>query len=376
MNNIYPTTDFDMGFTGQLPMPMPRDVQQNQPAAPTSSNLSRIAASVAAPQQSTLEPQMKFGGVVGTQGNPGADILNRATGNAERLWQSYKQPINPQVTGPSNDQKHLENYFDMQNKGKLADAALIKAEQDASTKGWTIQQVTDPNDPTKMKSIRVHAGTGKVEPLEIGGVMTNKTNPKEMQAQIDREAQGEDSRQNALRNTEKSLKTIEDLMTPEGQLTDEAKWAVGGSSLGNMLPLYPGRKGSNKIDQLQKQQVLSLITELKEKSRTGSIGMGNMSNKDLTVIEKAASLLDKAGTEEEFQKQLGILRTELQDISKRLQAEPVRNTRSPQTGNVTQAGPTVTATPVTPPSTPPAPGYTWQRRADNRGWTQVKTGGQ
>lgn len=102
MNRVFPTGGMNLGWSGELPMyggddPL-RDITNNfaiqrEPAQMRNPSggggaLTRVAQQNAQPQQQPL----RFGGVVGPQSNPGADILERATANAERMWQDYKKP--------------------------------------------------------------------------------------------------------------------------------------------------------------------------------------------------------------------------------------------------------------------------------------------
>lgn len=259
------------------------------------------------------EPRLKFGGVVGEQSNPGAGILARAGQNAERIWDDYKKPINPQPDkGPSNDEQNLEDYFERKNKETLANANA----DNASNKGWKVGNTIGP-DGTPI-SVRYNEKTGQTEPLNMSGPLVNKETPGAIQKRADAKVAAANANKAYLDKTSDSLTLIKDLMDDNDNLTPEGARATGVSSVGNYIPFTQGYSGSTKINKLRSEQVLNLIGQLKAQSKTGATGMGNMSNKDLGVIEKAATLLNTSLPEEEFRKQLKIVKDELKDIQLRL----------------------------------------------------------
>lgn len=310
------------------------------------------------PKQAPQQQPMRFGGVFDSGDNPGREMNERAAQDVRDIYESYKRPLNPQVSGPSNDEIYAENYFKRKNEEKKADAALANS----GTKGWKTVTITDPNDPSKQINARINEITGETQPINLdGGIITRTGSAKDIQTQIDNEAKGASNRKAGIDKANESLSVLSDLMDDKGNLTPEGARAVGLSSIGNFIPTTKGYSGSLKIAKLRNEQVLNLIKELKEQSRTGATGMGNMSNKDLGVIEKAASLLNTGLDEDEFKKQLGIVKTELQDIITRLQSTPDRNIRPAASHSPTNA--------------PKAPdGWEYVRNATDTGWTAKKIG--
>ncbi len=103
MNNIFPTGGMDLGFSGQLPsygggdplqevlslysdMVGKRNAQFADDTPSGGGNLRKIASNVA------QQPQLKFGGIVGQQSNPGADIMARSSRDANSIYEGYKKP--------------------------------------------------------------------------------------------------------------------------------------------------------------------------------------------------------------------------------------------------------------------------------------------
>lgn len=284
-------------------------VSQSQPQ----NGMQQVTAMQRSPVQQEPEP-LKFGGMIGNNSNPGADILDRSKRSAEQTYANYGKPRNtPNVSGPSNDEQHLEAYFKRKNAETVANATAANA----GNKGWKVGNVIDPATG-QSTSIRYNEGTGETAPLDTTGPLANKESPANVQKRIDTGNKEAAGRKAYLDKTNESLTVIKDLMDDNGELTTEGARAVGKSSIGNFIPTTLGYSGSLKIQKLKGEQVLNLIKELKQQSSTGATGMGNMSNKDLGVIERAATLLDTGLDEAEFKKQLGIVKAELNDIAQRL----------------------------------------------------------
>jgi len=264
-----------------------------------------------------------FGGMVGDASNPGADILARSKGSAEQTYANNNQELLRGRIGPQpgsedvmgRDEAHLDRYMKRKNAETLANATAANA----GNKGWKTVNVTDPNDPAKTTAIQVNDQTGETRPINLGGgQITNKETPGSIQKRIDTKNAAANANKAYLDKTSDSLTLIKDLMDDNDNLTPEGTRATGKSAVGNYIPFTMGYTGSTKINKLKSEQVLNLIGQLKAQSRTGATGMGNMSNKDLSVIERAATLLDTGLPEEEFKKQLKIVKDELKDIQTRL----------------------------------------------------------
>lgn len=122
---------------------------------------------------------------------------------------------------------------------------------------------------------------------------------------------------------QKTLDSLDELIDKDGKLKSNITGAVGMSRLtgdisrGQMpawLPTTEGRAAKAKVKTFMSQTVLNLIGELKAQSRTGATGFGNMSNKDLAVLESAASSLDPMMSEEDFAAELGRIKKHIVKI--------------------------------------------------------------
>jgi hypothetical protein len=321
--------------------------QQEQQMQPMSGL--RQVANAGVNKQPSMQPEpLQFGGVTG-QSNPGADILARSSRDAERIYESYKKPLNEGIepASPSNDERALDSYYRRRNAETTtkanADIASDRrriAQQNADARGWKTVTVTDPNDPTKQVNYRHNEVTGETRAIELPGLITRMGSGKDMQAKIDADKLKQTQRGVIKQKAEDTLDRMTELLDVNDQLTPEAARAVGKSSVGNWIPTTMGYSGSFKIQRLASEQLLGLIGEMKAQSRTGATGFGQMNLKELAVLEKAASMLNTGLDEETFRQQLADIREKLRRVlmepsgnnsEERIQ---VRNIATGQTGTV------------------------------------------
>jgi len=322
--------------------------------------------------QPVQQQPLRFGGVL-EQSNPGADILRRATRNAENLWESYKQPLNQPVSGPSNDEINMEQYFKRKNEETKANALQTTAEANlanAGNKGWKTVNVTDPQNPGQTTAVQVNDMTGQVRPVDVNGVISSRPSPQALEKMnVERQARSENE-QNVRTKAQDSLDLLSKLLDDKDQLTSEAQWATGGTSWMGKIPLpTPAYAGASNLDRLAKTQVLSLIEDMKKASASGSVGMGNMSNSDRAVLENASSTLGRPGQDEEtIRKEL----VRVREVLKR-NLNYGSSSMAPATSHNTAGNTNMGATGATTP--PQAPdGFEYVRRPDNKGWTAVRKG--
>lgn len=296
-------------------------------------------------QQRTVDPfdpvgmgsRLKFGGVTGGSSNPGADILERSKRSAEQTYAKYPTQFSqPTAQGPSNDQQHLEDYFRRKNEETKANATMeaakartIKAGDTDYEKGWEITNTIDPTTG-EQSTWRVNKYDGSKERVSgIGGVKSTPESAANVAKQIAADAQVEENKKGIASRTEDLMRTVRDLYDPQNDaLTPQGAVSTGGTAVGNYLPWTEGWAGHDKITAIKSTNVLNLINELKEKSKTGALGMGTLSNKDLGVLQKAADLLSPWTSEGEFKKQIGIVYRELEDVLKRANEPITRKTRT------------------------------------------------
>lgn len=180
---------------------------------------------------------------------------------------------------------------------KATEAARARVEK------GPLVNVADPDDPSKTISVRHNPATNKYERVKIdedqaGTGYKQGTLPKPV---------ANPAAQTGIDMAQETLNEISNnLLTSDDQLTDKAQWATGASHFVGKIPLpTQARAGQASLKRVASQQLLGLINHMKSQSRTGSTGMGNMSNQDRQALENAASKLnDPSLPEEEIRKEI------------------------------------------------------------------------
>jgi len=163
--------------------------------------------------------------------------------------------------------------------------------------------VPDPNDPTKTLFKRYNSTTGEMEtipdrdtgkptgaaqrPTGAGGASKELKQPTNIEA-IKTQAQ-------------ETIKAIGELIDEDGNFTPEAKAYYGpAAAVGfDKIPANTrARVGAVRHRRVAGQLIIALISEMKNQSRTGATGFGQLSVRELGVIEQAASGMDPVLPEE------------------------------------------------------------------------------
>lgn len=179
-------------------------------------------------------------------------------------------------------------------------------------RGLQIVNVPDPSDPTGAKQIavKVDLSSGKAEPITHEG--QNVTNATKLGTKPNIQAT---NLKDIRSKTQDALNEIDEILDPKtDKLTSKGSRAVGGTSIFNWIPTTEGFAGNKSIQRIKSQQVLNLIADMKAQSKTGATGFGNMSNKDLAVLENAATKLDTGLDESEFEKEMKRIRDTLRKV--------------------------------------------------------------
>lgn len=130
-------------------------------------------------------------------------------------------------------------------------------------------------------------------------------------------------------------KTISQLMTKnqagQDMLAPGVDSIVGGlrvpafiSHMGNL----PGMKNADKqaaLDRLSSQLIVNLITEMKQASKTGATGFGQLSDREGRILESAAAQLSQAQSEPQFLQAM----KEVRDSINRIRAHAQDRMKSP-----------------------------------------------
>ena len=118
--------------------------------------------------------------------------------------------------------------------------------------------------------------------------------------------------------TQDTLQALDELLSPDNKLRPEIGKYVGLGRVSGFVEKYiPGaeaRTTQAKIDRLRNLLSIELIGEMKTQSRTGATGFGQLSTRELEVLEKAASKLDPGIQKEAFETELIRIKERLRKI--------------------------------------------------------------
>jgi len=198
-----------------------------------------------------------------------------------------------------------------------ASNAMARTEVNAGAKGQ-LGEIPDPNDPTGQKKMSVWIttdaqGNPVVKPVTMGSggpqVNPNKTSSA---APVDNAATAK-TNQDIQDKARESLAVIDELMGNDNKL----KSTSGIGMLGTATRHIPGTEAYNNavvVNRLKGVLTLDLIQQMRAASRSGSTGFGRITNKELDLLQNAASQLDPSQTPEKFEEQLKIVKEKLNKI--------------------------------------------------------------
>lgn len=276
---------------------------------------------------STLEEPMRFGGVVNGDPGPGRDILNRSSQNANKIYESYKNPqVQAQQMGPSNDAINLDQYFKRKNEETKADATAANA----GMRGWKTVTTVDPNDPSKQVTVQVQDGTGEVRPLDLEGTVVRPGSAKDVQAKLDADKQKIESEDMLRAHGQDALNVLDEISKATGQFDEEGNsieklspnaeniTGFSGNTPAWLMDLNPNNATARaSIDRLMNMLTLDRMQALKNQSKTGTTGFGaNMNQKEFgTLVSSASKLKTMNQSEPGYAKELGRIRVLLSKVA-------------------------------------------------------------
>jgi hypothetical protein len=313
---------------------------------------------------------LKFGGVVGGDSNPGREMNLRAGQDVRDIYESYKKPMitageilgkagikqNDQDPGMTNAIRDLDPDRELNRRVKEQTIA------NGQNRGWKTVNVTDPEHPGQTIAIQVNDITGEKRPLSLDGVITKTGSAKDLQAMNDAKAAKIESRRSMKESAQQALSEMDNILDKDGNLTDDAKWAVGATGVGNFLPGSPGASGAAAIKRIKDILTLKLIQDMKNHSKNGATGFGSMNIKELGVLEGGATKLDTAIGQDKFLPEAQRVKKYLQQIL----------TDGPDDTDISEPG---NGPKNTDSGAPKAPnGWEYVRNPTNTGWTAKKVG--
>lgn len=216
--------------------------------------------------------------------------------------------IGMDVLDPEKEQRDRLAQIDAQGKNALA-LERERGAQDRSTAGAKAGAGAGAGDPGMRALAALTARSGELPagtPTQRGEIMHGMASNPALLSQF------EQTRMEPIRAQAQTITTaIDDLLTPEGELTD------GGRSLfGEYTPVFArgmqatpsGVSANASLRQIVGQNVVDLIHEMKRQSQTGATGFGQLNRAELDIILSAATRLTQRLPEATAQNDLKTLR--------------------------------------------------------------------
>lgn len=128
-------------------------------------------------------------------------------------------------------------------------------------------------------------------------------------------AKQEETERIKQRQTENILDSAQDTLATISKVKEGIKYF----GLSGLVPAIPGMEPKKvdwqtNLEKLLSQRILNLMTEMKQASRTGATGFGQLSEKELKVLQEGSTALRKFTSEKEAMNILNNMETKLKKI--------------------------------------------------------------
>ena len=118
----------------------------------------------------------------------------------------------------------------------------------------------------------------------------------------------------------------------------EIEKRMGSFGIFGDLPSMPGSERKNweaNIDKLLSQKIIDVMASMKEASKTGATGFGQLSNKELEVLKNASTQLKKSLSPQDAQRYLNQIKNTLNKVAGDGGDSVNQNTQSPKSYSIT-----------------------------------------
>ena len=243
--------------------------------------VTQLPAGELQPETAAQVRQTPYAGLLRTapaeQAAEGAGVFQTRPG--ELTPPLYQPERNVFAGGPAWQERQLQRGF-LQSQGEANRESKAAIEQGRSEQR---QSASDTANQLRMLGLQIQQGHLNVQRQGL--------QDKEDIAKQTKQRQ----RETVVGGAESSLRAINDLLDPNGQLKSGATWLFGPSrALGRVASTIGGTESANAqaaLDQLTGQNVVNLISEMKSQSRTGATGFGQLNAKELALLEQTATRL-------------------------------------------------------------------------------------
>lgn len=209
-----------------------------------------------------------------------------------------------QDTGAGSDYGRSLARF-AKDKGKsVADLTFAEEQEFMRQRGEASRAAQDPEIAglnKTLKELQVDTARGRQAGSSESAELTNEIKRMQIEAakgkQADVQRADNQKRASALRSADDMTAVIDDLLAPEApgrppQLTPGAQAIVGvRMPFGSSVPGSEAANAKAALDRLVGTQVIDLMREMKEQSRTGATGFGQLSERELALLMGATTKL-------------------------------------------------------------------------------------
>lgn len=197
------------------------------------------------------------------------------------------------------------------------DVFPVPEPQSAETGNWDDSKRVDANG----RAIYVNSRTGATRTMAFGQAPIPKSAAQEAEDVRKKNA--------VIEQADLTLAEIDNLLDANGKLRPEALGAVGASRYNQLWRIQgnPAFAANASIDRIRARMVTDLMAKMKAQSRTGATGFGQLTEKELKLLQDAAAKLNPGLPEQVFEKELQRIRRDLE----RMVMEPTGSTPTAQT---------------------------------------------
>ena len=238
-----------------------------------------------------------------------AQAANWKASAEENMAESRQRLALAQKAGVEEENIYWEQRFKQDQEEFKQYEALEKLaidKQDQLLRGRTFNEVTLPGSQAGVNKTNVEANRtqGLATGESVEGAAENRlTNAQADKATADAttSAQGDGPSPYSVERAERTLQGVREL---KSQVKTSGRWSVGGlSSFLAVLPESDARNFRAQVETLKANIGFNELTAMREASKTGG-ALGNISDREISLLTAALGALDTAQSPEQFDAQL------------------------------------------------------------------------
>jgi len=229
---------------------------------------------------------------------------------------------NQQVMQDNFKRAALTNQFNQAYKQYEQDKDVNKFEQNVRSLGMTYgndkMASFKAQESSSMKPMYEYdEATGKTRHLgDVPKGAVVKTKPKQginIQELKYYDAQKEKDQTNQ-KKTEMILGGAQDTLNTIGEIEKDLKYFGAAGAIGAFPFEYDKKNWKANLEKLKSRLVLDVMSEMKNASRTGATGFGQLSEKEMKVLQDASTALKETLSEDDAQRYINIIKEKAQKV--------------------------------------------------------------